>query len=191
MIALLDGMELFHGSYVEVSRIDLSRCADGKDFGRGFYVTSSYDQAARFVTLSLKRAQRSGLVGRETTEGRVSCYRLRLNEALATIIYQNADVDWLHLVAANRDKSLFPGILDAHEEFDVIGGKIANDRTAQTLQFYLAGAFGQPGDPTADEMAIRTLLPNRLKDQFCIRTERAIGCLDFVGSVAVGLGRSL
>ncbi len=45
MIELTDGMLLYHGSYTEVRDIDLSRCNEGLDFGKGFYVTSSYEQA--------------------------------------------------------------------------------------------------------------------------------------------------
>ena len=37
-----DGMLLFHGSYVPVENIDLSKCFSGKDFGRGFYLTSTF-----------------------------------------------------------------------------------------------------------------------------------------------------
>ena len=45
MIGLEDGMLLYHGSYVSIPDIDLSRCMGGLDFGRGFYLTSSYEQA--------------------------------------------------------------------------------------------------------------------------------------------------
>ena len=36
MISLTDGMILYHGSYTEVSQIQLEKCSKGKDFGRGF-----------------------------------------------------------------------------------------------------------------------------------------------------------
>ena len=42
---LTDGMLLYHGSFVEISKVELEECKQGKDFGRGFYVTSSYEQA--------------------------------------------------------------------------------------------------------------------------------------------------
>ena len=45
MIGLEDGMLLYHGSYVSIPDIDLNRCMGGLDFGRGFYLTSSYEQA--------------------------------------------------------------------------------------------------------------------------------------------------
>ena len=40
---LKDGMILYHGSYTPVQNIDLTKCAAGKDFGKGFYVTADED----------------------------------------------------------------------------------------------------------------------------------------------------
>ncbi len=48
------GMLLYHGSYAEIKDIQLSECASGKDFGKGFYLTTAYDQAKKFVRLSVK-----------------------------------------------------------------------------------------------------------------------------------------
>jgi hypothetical protein len=33
------GVTLYHGSNIEIARIDLSKCRPYKDFGRGFYTT--------------------------------------------------------------------------------------------------------------------------------------------------------
>ena len=38
MIKLPEDGILYHGSYTEVSQIDLSKCRYGLDFGKGFYV---------------------------------------------------------------------------------------------------------------------------------------------------------
>lgn len=56
MRKLVDGMLLFHGSYCEISAPDLEKCAPYKDFGKGFYLTSSYEQAKNFINTSLKKA---------------------------------------------------------------------------------------------------------------------------------------
>ena len=56
MIELQDGMLLYHGSYVGIPKIDLQCCFGGLDFGRGFYLTSSYEQAYHYVQLSVKKA---------------------------------------------------------------------------------------------------------------------------------------
>ena len=62
MIGLEDGMLLYHGSYVSIPDIDLSRCMGGLDFGRGFYLTSSYEQAYNYVQLSVRKAKHLGAV---------------------------------------------------------------------------------------------------------------------------------
>ncbi|WP_143412165.1 DUF3990 domain-containing protein [Arabiibacter massiliensis] len=182
MPKLNDGMLLYHGSYLAVPEIDLGACKVGKDFGRGFYVTSSYDQAHSFVRLSVKRQIKEGALSPDHGVGAVSVYRLHLADALSLHMFEHADEEWLHFVAGNRRLDLFPGVLDAFREVDIVGGKIANDRTARTLQLYVAGGYGEPGTPEADAIAIQTLLPNRLDDQFCFRTDAAVRALEFVRS---------
>ena len=55
MFTLTDGMLLYHGSFTQVPQIDLHKCRQGKDFGRGFYLTSSYQQAQQFVPTSVNK----------------------------------------------------------------------------------------------------------------------------------------
>ena len=46
---------LYHGSFTQVPEIDLFKGKQGKNFGRGFYVTFSYKQAQNFrLQISLK-----------------------------------------------------------------------------------------------------------------------------------------
>ena len=45
MLELKDGFVLYHGSYCEVKEPDLAKCAKKKDFGQGFYLTTSKEQA--------------------------------------------------------------------------------------------------------------------------------------------------
>ena len=45
MLELKDGFVLYHGSYCEVKEPDLDKCAKRKDFGQGFYLTTSKEQA--------------------------------------------------------------------------------------------------------------------------------------------------
>lgn len=54
---LVDGMMLYHGSYTPVQTIDLAKCATGKDFGRGFYLTADKLQAKNFIKTSLLKAK--------------------------------------------------------------------------------------------------------------------------------------
>ena len=182
MLTLTNGMLLYHGSFTEVSEIDLEKCKEGKDFGRGFYVTSAYTQAQNFVPLSINKQINEGKMLPGSSIGYISVFMLHLNPELALHLFEEAGKEWLHFVAANRRKTLFQEMRKNYEKFDIIGGKIANDRTARTLQLYTAGGYGEPGSEEADNIAITTLLPNRLEDQYCFCSKKAIQALEFIRS---------
>ena len=65
MLRLDNEMFLYHGSYCEVAVPNLSKCAAYKDFGKGFYLTTSKKQAEKyfpvkyFSACSLSTLQRS------------------------------------------------------------------------------------------------------------------------------------
>ena len=132
MLELKDGFVLYHGSYCEVKEPDIAKCTKRKDFGQGFYLTTSKEQAESFLRTSIVKAIATGTIEREMAK------------------------------------------------YDIIAGKIADDATNATLTAYLAGAFGTAGDQEADDFCIKQLLPNKLKDQYCFKTEAAIECLKFV-----------
>lgn len=185
---LTDGMLLYHGSYTAVPEIDLDKCNAGLDFGKGFYVTSSYRQAISFVPNSVKKAIRAGVIPEDfnVDDGQISVYKVHIRPDLLTQTFAEANLDWLHFVAANRNRDLFPELYQSMEKADVVAGKIANDNTARVLNAYVTGLFGTPGSKTADDFAILSLLPNKLEDQYCFRTERAIQSLEFVRSDCFG-----
>lgn len=73
------------------------------------------------------------------------------------------------------------------KQYDIIIGKIANDDTNVTIAAYMASVYGEIGTKSADEMCISLLLPEKLRDQFCFRTNKALKNLSFVGSEKVWL----
>ncbi len=68
------------------------------------------------------------------------------------------------------------------KDYDIIAGKIANDRTNLTITTYLLGAYGEIGSAGADDICISLLIPERLRDQYCFRSDAAITALTFKGS---------
>lgn len=74
MPQLSDGMFLYHGSYCEVRTPDLTKCANFKDFGKGFYLTSSKEQAVNFINTSLKKAKAQGIISTDQEYGVISVY---------------------------------------------------------------------------------------------------------------------
>lgn len=188
MLNLSEDILLYHGSYIAVPEIDLDKCNAGLDFGRGFYVTTSYDQAVSFVPNSVKRNIKAGNIPAnfDVNDGQVSVYRFHPDSVLLIESFPDANLDWLHFVAANRNRNLFRELYRKLEGYDIVCGKIADDNTSRVLTGYVTGLFGTPGSDLADAFAIQSLLPNRLKDQFCFRTEAAISSLEFIRSDRYG-----
>lgn len=182
MLELKNEMLLYHGSYVEVENPELAKCAAYKDFGRGFYLTTSKEQAESFSKLSTSKAITRKQISRSQDHGIVSSFILKNSEILKTLIYETAERDWLHCVVGHRKKATFDSIVKELGQYDVIGGKIANDATNTTIEAYMTGLYGEIGSKEADDICIRLLLPNRLENQFCFRSDAALSCLEFIGS---------
>ena len=186
MPELKDRMRLYHGSFCEVQAPDLSRCARYKDFGQGFYLTSSREQACSFAKISTGKAMGRNLIPSQRY-GVVSEYTFFSSNDLAIYDYPAADVNWLHCVVGHRRNRNFPDVVEAMKAYDIISGKIANDATNITITAYLDGLYGEVGSESADTICISLLLPERLQDQFCFRTVKALKTLKFEGSERIWL----
>ena len=182
---LSGGEVLYHGSYSAVEQVDLSRCAPEKDFGRGFYLTSDRDQARRFIASSLRKAQALGHADAGQRHGFVSAFKVDAVEGLDVYEFAEAGPEWLRFVSLNRRSSLAGELSTAIDarllSADVVIGKIANDTTNRVITTYLNGLYGEIDSARAEQTAIGLLLPDRLKDQYCFRTEKAIERLVPVG----------
>lgn len=184
MPELKQRMCLYHGSYCAVQEPDLSKCARFKDFGQGFYLTTSKEQAENFAKISTRKAIAKKLIPPQDF-GVVSTYICVDPSELLHLEYPAADANWLHCVVAHRRNRYFPELLRQITGYDVVSGKIANDDTNITITAYLDGLYGEIGTQGADRICISLLLPDRLKDQYCFRTDKALKTLIFKGSEQV------
>ena len=188
MQALAEGMILYHGSYMSVQEPDLDKCARFKDFGQGFYLTTSLSQARSFAKLSLGKAKDRRVVSATARTAWVSAFKVGDITGLNTFVFQTANKEWLHCIVAHRRERFFENVRLQMRDYDVIGGKVANDNTNATIDIYLANGYGQLGSESADNMCISLLIPERLKDQFCFRSSKAIACLTYLQSEQVECG---
>lgn len=186
---LQDNMILYHGSYTEVKTIDLSLCAEGKDFGKGFYLTSDFAQASRFVKTAVAKALKNGVIKEPVESGFVSSFRFTRKADVSFFEFEEASRKWLHCVAAHRHSGLLSNEIKKFEKLDVITGKIANDTTNQVITAYMNGLYGAVGSEAADSIAISLLLPNKLSNQICFRSESSLRCLTFIECKEVPIRR--
>lgn len=185
MLKLHDGMKLYHGSYCEVSSPNLAKCAVFKDFGKGFYLTSSKEQAESFINIALKKARTNGIIPENQRYGVISTFEYCHNDMLARHMFDEVGSEWLHCVVGHRKRNIFQDLVHEMKRYDVVAGKIADDATNFIITTYMAGAYGKIGSKEADSLCISMLLPERLKDQYCFRTDKALKCLTFIESEQV------
>jgi hypothetical protein len=161
---------LYHGSDISFSKIDLSKSAPKKDFGKGFYTTNDKFQAEKFAKLKAKRNR--------LAKGYVEIFHLQNYEGLSIKHFNSSDEEWFDFVLYNRGyKKLaaksFIGI------FDIVIGPVANDAVGLVLNQFIAGAYGDISSPEAKSTAIRLLLSQKLHNQIFFGTENAVSRLNF------------
>ncbi len=121
-------MILYHGSYVAINTIDLTQCAAGKDFGKGFYLTDSLSQARSFIKTSLIKAKSVGRIPKWQNYGYVTAFRYRtIEDDVPVYRFDTADKEWLWFVSINRRSELakeFGGLLPLSLlEAEIVVGK--------------------------------------------------------------------
>ena len=153
-------MILYHGSNVIVREPKLMPQVRALDFGRAFYLTSDFDQATKWARTSvLRRGNGVATVSSfELDESRLA--------ALDVLRFDSPNVEWLRFVTRNRAE-----LID-DSGYDVVAGPVANDNTMPVLNLYFKGAY-------SEEEALKRLLPQRLSDQYAMKTEEALACLSF------------
>lgn len=163
-------MLLFHGSNLKVVAPRLIEQSRGLDFGAGFYLTTSEEQANRFSDIVVKR-RKSGVAT-------VSVYEFDAETAEKTLAirkFASADAEWLDFVTDNRLQT-YSGAL-----YDMVVGAVANDTVMPTIQAYLGGFLSK-------EATLVTLRTNKLTDQICLKTDKALLLLRFVRAYDSGGG---
>lgn len=151
-------MKLYHGSNIAVTQPKILKSDRKLDFGTGFYLTSSYEQAERWARLTTKRRAE----GKQT----VTVYEYDEENIfnLNILRFKNASVQWLKFVSGNRN------IQNFRDDSDIVIGPVANDRTMPVIRLYFAGIYDE-------EETIKRLLPQKLRDQYVFKTEKSLRTL--------------
>ena len=154
-------MKLYHSSNVIVEHPDTHHSRLYLDFGKGFYLTSIYNQAERYAQRFKRRGQQAWLNTYELADN--------LDEKWNVKIFNSYDKDWLDFIAQCRD-GLEIG------DYDIIIGGIANDKVITTLDRYFSGEISQTD-------ALGLLRFEKPNIQYCIRSEKLIQeCLTYIES---------
>lgn len=153
-------MKVYHSSNMVVEHPDIQHSRKYLDFGRGFYMTTLYEQAERYALRFKRRGQQAWL----------NTYELEFEAGSWNVLrFETYDKQWLDFVAQCRDGK------DVGD-YDLVVGGIANDKVILTLDRYFSGEISQ-------EEALGMLRFEKPNIQYCIRSERMLKeCLTYIKS---------
>ena len=153
-------MLLYHGSNIVVREPKILKSQRFLDFGAGFYMTSDFEQARKWAVRTAAR--------REEGVATISVFEISDDyvDRVKVLAFAKPDRDWLRYITAHRTGN------PPTDDYDMVVGPVANDQAIRTVNNYLKGYF-------PEDVAIKLLLPQKLKDQYLFRTEKALDLLVF------------
>lgn len=156
-------MYVFHGSLEVVKKPKIISSNRTLDFGKGFYVTTSYKQAEDWVYRKLAEEKReTGFVNEYILDESV------LNR-YSLLEFTSPTDEWIEFVMNNRMKKGFS------HDYDIVLGPVANDRVYASFSLFESGLLTK-------EMLVENLKVYKLVDQFLFHTEKALHCINFVSA---------
>ncbi len=152
------GMVLFHGSKYGLSDISVTGSRDNCDFGNGFYLGQTYNQALSFVC----------------EYDKASVYSFKYSREGMKCLEFDCSLDWMIAICyfrgtiRNYAKSeRVKAVIEKVEKADVIIAPIADNK-----MFYVMSQFAE-GEINAD-VALHSLSASRLGLQYILKTEKAL-----------------
>lgn len=149
--------ELYHGSLEIVRNPEIREPDRTLDYGAGFYLTSSPEQAEAWVRRKIKENNAVGYLN-------IYDYDEEREVDLNVLIFRSPDEAWLDFVMQNR---MTP---DFKHDYDIVKGPVANDKVYASFALYEAGLLDK-------KELITELKAYRLVNQILIHTSRALNCI--------------
>lgn len=149
-------MILYHGSNMDIDKIDLEMSKPNKDFGKGFYLSEREEQAMEMANF------KSVLLGGEPIVTKFEFdVGMMKNSNLRVKVFKEYSEEWADFVFANRE---------GHEveQYDIVYGPIANDKVGLQIRKLKDGSI----DKT--EFLNRLKYMKGITFQYYFGTEKAI-----------------
>lgn len=124
-------MKLYHGSNKVIEQIDLSYSKVGKDFGCGFYLSPTLEQAGE---LAKRKTEQIG-EGIPTVTTFEFDDSLLESEELSVLRFETYSKEWAEFVLMNRKNRTRISV----HSFDIVIGPIANDTVGYQIRRFTLG----------------------------------------------------
>jgi len=157
-------MIVYHGSYTEITKIDLAKCEPNKDFGKGFYVTKIKEQAETWAIRMGRKYKNKGFVTK------FKFYESAFDNAMYKVLqFDKYDEAWLDFVTLNRR---LDSPIPAHD-YDIVEGPVADDRISREIDNYILGKIPR-------EKFLNMLRREEPTHQICFCTADSLLMLEYI-----------
>ena len=157
-------MKLYHGSLEKVVVPVLNKSKKGNDFGKGFYLTSSFEQADKWSKRNMKVKHKE--------QSYISIFEIFDFNDLKILRFESPNDEWLKFIISNRKCEKLDN------NFDLIIGPVANDQVYNTIALL-------EGELIDANKAIELLKTQKLFDQYLFCSEKSLSKLKFVSCIEV------
>lgn len=161
-------MKIYHGSIEKVSQPEIREPKRTLDYGNGFYTTTSYEQAERWVRRKMRE--------KKVDTGYINVYEFdpQNMQSNKTLSFPTPTEQWVDFVMANRTQK------DFTHDYDIVYGPVANDHVYAAFALY-------EGHVISKKALINELRTYKLVDQYLFHTERSLDCLTFIEAKEIKL----
>lgn len=161
--------KIYHGSLEIVESPTILEPNRTLDYGKGFYTTTSFDQAKDWVARHRRDKENPSF-------GFVNVYEVDLEEVRKSncLWFAGPTEEWVEFVNSNRNDKSFS------HDYDFVYGPVADDKV------YAAFALFESGLLNKSEL-IRELKTYTLVDQLLFHTSDALSKLKHVESVKIAI----
>jgi hypothetical protein len=127
-------MIVYHGSYIEIKQIDLSKCEPHRDFGQGFYVTKIRQHAENWARRKSRFKHNGFVTEYEFYYSELVTRKCKIKQ------FETYNEEWLDFVVLNRnDRNPIPS-----HDYDIVEGPVADDKVQNRIEDYLSGEITKP-----------------------------------------------
>ena len=154
-------MKLYHGGLEIIEKPEIRQPNRRLDYGKGFYLTSSLEQAEHWIKRKLDE--------NNLAKGYVNIYEYDPTQEVRykVLHFTSADEKWLDFVMQNRLSNEF------EHDYDLVKGPVANDRVYAAFALYEARLYNK-------QRLIEELRTYKLVDQVLLHTPKSLDIIRFV-----------
>lgn len=152
---------LFHGGSHQIDIPEIRELERTLDFGRGFYTTTSFEQAERLV--------RNRISSKRWNHGYVNTYLFndaKAFEDLSIKCFPAANDEWVDFVLKNRMIEGFS------HDYDIVIGPVANDNVYRQFALFEGGIISK-------QSLISELMTYKLVDQYLFHSPESLRYLTY------------